>query len=812
MFDEYEEINSIEIGIAPSEYFYNISVVEITSVQKFEENSVYDTKMGPLDNLNCKTCFAKSTSCVGHFGHINLSEPVLNPLFSFKLIAFLKNICLNCGFKFSKMKKSFEKNYCTSCNFENYQIVEKNGVYYQNDGILNLRKICEVLKNLNDDDLTSFGFNKISHPKNYIMTILPVMSHIHRPYMTQGSQICDDDLTSIYLNILKINLKIAKENTRDTKSFSNLYEKLVFEIKTLFTNSHGKSFAYHPSSGRKINSIVERFNGKNGLPRNNILGKRVDESGRAVAAPGNLKTGELGLPKTLANILTRRILCTESNIEELQKYCDENKIDRVYRILNKEICEFSVAKFCNKKQTKLEPKDLILKKNSIPIKVCTGREILEEGDLIVREGKTIIPECARFKKFEIKIGDYVSRYLQDGDIILANRQPTLHTGSMSANNIKLHNENVIRLPLSMTYRLNLDFDGDEVNIHTIQSENGIQELEEIAHANKTIISSSTGQPFITVVQDTVLGLYLLSKSNFKIDMDILNEREIEIIKSKNNNSIPSSFDLISLEFPKDFCLQDKLFLIKNGLWVRGTCDKHATIVIIKKIYKTYGANVCCNLIDYWQSKIVYWLTIRGFSINANDFIPMDKIYVNDKIKQLSDFESENENTIRDSLHFESIEKFNNNNILECIKSGAKGTLINFGQIMSCIGQQKYGKNLKITPTLSKNRILVSDDYLKIKTNFDKLIYNGFIKESYASGLSYRSLAIASFASRYCLILGKNASMSGYLQRQAAKSLEDICVYHHIYNDKKFYQIISKSSINPYVVMNNNYNNNLNPFF
>ena len=800
---ECDEIKSIEIGIASSDYFFKISVVEIFSNSKFGENSVYDEKMGPLDNSNCKTCFKKNTNCTGHFGHINLVEPVLNPLFTPKIISFLKIICLNCGIILNKNNKEFSKksNICNSCKFVNYQIIEKNGVYYSNESILDLKKILCILNKMDQQVYTKFGFNLVSHPKNYIMTILPVMSHLHRPYMNQGSQICDDDLTSIYFNIIKINQKLKKKET----DFNLLYEKLVFDIRTLFTNTHGKSVANHPSSGRKINSIVERFNGKNGLPRNNILGKRIDESGRAVASPGNLKTGELGLPRSLANILTRRIHCTHANIDLLQHYCDLNKIDRVYRNINGDDCEFAVAKFCNKKQTKLEPLDIIIRQNSLPINVETGREILLENDVIIRNGQTIKTTTTTFRKFEIKIGDYVCRYLQDDDLILANRQPTLHTGSMTAMNIKIHDDHVITLPLSLTHRLNLDFDGDEVNIHSIQSEEALKELKEIAHANKTIISSSTNLPFITVVQDTVIGLYFLSESCFEIDTEIFTNQELNTIFLKSKNNFPTSFDLISYLFPNDFYFKTKSFEIKNGLWVSGICNKQATLYIINEIYKKYGSESCCNLIDWWQNKVVFWLTIRGYSINGDDFKPFNTEYIENKIKNFSNYE--NERTIRDLLHQESIESFPDNNILKCINSGAKGTLINFGQIISCIGQQKYGKNSKIISTLSKNRIIPSDDYSLVKTNYDKLIYHGFIQESYASGLKYRSMALSSFTSRYCLILGKHASSSGYLQRQAGKSLEDICIEYKNGNP----QVINKSSFNPYVIMLN-YNNNLNPFY
>jgi DNA-directed RNA polymerase III subunit RPC1 len=67
--------------------------------------------------------------------------------------------------------------------------------------------------------------------------------------------------------------------------------------------------------------------------------------------------------------------------------------------------------------------------------------------------------------YSLKIGDIVERHLRDDDIVLFNRQPSLHRLSIMAHRAKVMTWKTLRFNESVCTPYNADFDGDEMNIH-----------------------------------------------------------------------------------------------------------------------------------------------------------------------------------------------------------------------------------------------------------------------------------------------------------------------------------------------------------
>ena len=85
------------------------------------------------------------------------------------------------------------------------------------------------------------------------------------------------------------------------------------------------------------------------------------------------------------------------------------------------------------------------------------------GDKIIRDGKYITDvynKQPKRKKFELKEGDILERQLQDGDLCVFNRQPTLWKGSMRAKRIRILPGKTFRFNLASTQAFNADYDGD----------------------------------------------------------------------------------------------------------------------------------------------------------------------------------------------------------------------------------------------------------------------------------------------------------------------------------------------------------------
>ena len=91
------------------------------------------------------------------------------------------------------------------------------------------------------------------------------------------------------------------------------------------------------------------------------------------------------------------------------------------------------------------------------------------GDVIVRNGKKLPPAVVPKIPRKLSVGDVVHRHLQDGDYVVLNRQPTLHSASMQAMRIRIGNGKTLKFNLAITKSFNADFDGDEMNIYVPQT-------------------------------------------------------------------------------------------------------------------------------------------------------------------------------------------------------------------------------------------------------------------------------------------------------------------------------------------------------
>jgi len=117
------------------------------------------------------------------------------------------------------------------------------------------------------------------------------------------------------------------------------------------------------------------------------------------------------------------------------------------------------------------------------------------------------PNC----DFESKV---VYRHLQDGDIVLVNRQPTLHKPSMMAHFVRvLPGEKTIRMHYANCSTYNADFDGDEMNVHFPQDEISRSEAMNIVDANKQYIGPRSGDAVRGLIQDHIVGAVLLTKQD-----------------------------------------------------------------------------------------------------------------------------------------------------------------------------------------------------------------------------------------------------------------------------------------------------------
>jgi DNA-directed RNA polymerase III subunit RPC1 len=182
--------------------------------------------------------------------------------------------------------------------------------------------------------------------------------------------------------------------------------------------------------------FCQRLKGKQGRFRGNLSGKRVDFSGRTVISPDpNLRIDQVGVPERVCKILTYPERVTRFNIEELRK-----------NVLN--------------------GPDIHPGAQYITSKRTGQKRFLKYGN--------ISQTAAR-----LEIGDIVERHLMDGDVVLFNRQPSLHKLSIMSHYVKVRPWRTFRFNECVCAPYNADFDGDEMNLHVPQTEEARAEAVEL---------------------------------------------------------------------------------------------------------------------------------------------------------------------------------------------------------------------------------------------------------------------------------------------------------------------------------------------
>jgi len=848
-------INSINFGILSADEIRKMSVVKIYNHKLSGPNSIYDEQMGPIDNQKiCPKCHQDNKSCPGHFGHIDLNYKIIHPLYYRITILFLKCFCVKCSsclltkdqlklagvmkykneHRFNKIVERCEKtDVCPCCQAVQPKIVyvaSESNIYMhyktKQDNIktqLTEHEIENIFENISTKSVKLLGLNpELTHPKNLILSALPVIPPIARPYVMSDSVTCDDDLTLQYLEIIKTNNHLDDEALSETKRMKYI-QSLKFRIKCLFDNSQDK--AKH-TNGRPVKSFKKRITGKEGQIRNNLMGKRVDKSARTVVGPdATLKLGDIGLPPEMSKILTYPERVTTFNIDYLSGLIEQNKANFVQRDGQRINLKYALFK----KGTELLYGDVIHRTTSTGtteyIYDQHSNITLMPGDKLFRNGKEIVNiDVPCRKQFALRMGDVVQRHLKDGDIVLLNRQPTLHKGSMLAQRIKIIPGKTIRMNLAITKTFNADFDGDEMNIHAPSTPECVAELQELSATKHNLISAQSSKPNITIVQDALLGNYLmtlskkpLSRANFfqiacgtNLSSQFILEKIQQIRKvMKAEGKKVQAFTgkgLFSLLLPQDLNYErankanvhEPTIRIKNGVLYEGVINKaiigssHGSLIQI--LCKEYDEDTAVDFINNVQFIAYTWLLYNGFSVGIDDCIAtktkeIDHVITKSFVEAQGVEETTTNPIIREIKINATLSKArdngmkiakealgDDNNFVSTVTSGSKGDYFNIAQITGTLGQQNHCGQ-RIAPTLTNNTRTLPfypiDEKLPKEMEYES---RGFIRNSFIHGLNPREFWFHSITGREGVTdTAMKTAQSGYIQRRMVKVGEDVAI-------------------------------------
>lgn len=618
-------------------------------------------------------------------------------------------------------------------------------------------EIVDLLDTLPPSILQFLNFPAGSHPRNMILRGILVPPVIARPPVYEGGSIHHDQLTHMYVTIMRKVMNIAAGKPGASA-------ELYTSVKQLIFKTEGKKMGM-----REFLSIVERIQGKNALLRGLLMGKRDNYCARTVAGPEpSIKFGQIGLPDVWAPVLTKKVKVTKFNIHNLTALLEAGRITHI-----------------TSKRTGLR--------------------------------KYYDPKY----RYRLQIGDLVERWLQNGDRVVNNRQPTLHRQSMMSYEVVLRPQLTIGLHLSYTTPMNCDFDGDENNVWSPQDFEVEAEAEILLNVKENIMSAEQNRPIMGLVMNSVSGAYLLSDGKTRIDDDLFAEL-IELVT--NQDALRSLYArlvkygvhprsgqaIFSAMLPEDFYYNVKGVLIVEGVLISGRLKKshvgtsHRSI--IQELYKKYGSQRTADFFSDAPWIINKWLIERGFSVGLLDMVnlaidettgkeydknqrileqELAKIYV-----QLEALGGKLEDPIEEAFRQRQINNLvnvaqgiglrlakevlsgdNSIGVMTDQGAGTKGGIANIGQMMGAVGQQYYrGERLK--PTLTGGRRLLPT--YDVDDNNPEA--NAFIAPSFFMGLSPEALFFLQAGGREGLLdTALKTAETGAMQHRMIKAFENIII-------------------------------------
>lgn len=823
---------AVDFDVFGAEEIARLAVLRVNNPNCFTggqpvSGSCCDLRLGTTDaRLLCKTCGQNSRTCGGHYGVIPLAYPVYHVCFLPVVLRVLRLVCYFCSelllnapqrealrHQARRDRKrclvlagNFIKNLtrlvCPQCKSQN-PVYTRQGLAIHAD-FSNVSFSSEesqrrclqpftaadakvVLMHVSPETYTLLGFRPNgTRLESLIPQVLLVPPPLIRPSTTvaEGSRVRGlDDLTMKLNEIVKVNQATRHALNQERLSVVETGLSLVaqqaivdlaFHVNTFFYNdTKGGQKTSYQRSGLPFKSLTLRLKGKEGRIRGTMVGKRVNFSARSVVSPDPMiDADEIGMPLCLAQILTLPEVVTSLNHEQLQQ------------------------------------------------RVRIGPYSIDGALSVIKQkaGHTIMlafADCL-LQAEHLEINDVVERPLVTGDVVLFNRQPSLHKGSIIGQRVRLMPNLTFGVNLISSPSTNMDCDGDEMNVHVLQSTKAMLEARLLMFLPFQIVSPHGNKPCMGLVQDGILGLYQLSDPKcvlpvglfYKLCAVIRHNRDVvdELCQRPWPRTV-SGIQVLSCLFPKTFFYERRNMAgqkvcIEGGRLRRGRMDKSvlgtSSNSVVHQIWLESGATACCNFLSDAQRVACVYLQHAGYSVRLSDcLVHVDtQKKVQDLVKraevithlvttELGEMLHKHEHTVTQVANSVLTEvgklvhgKLNETNALfGTVTCGSKGNLINIAQIMGCVGQQ----------VLEGQRIhgVVNEDWthgaprqlLPLPAATSVLSKHGFVDRSYVQGLSESQFFFHAMAGREGLIdTSVKTANTGYLQRRLMRALETLQVH------------------------------------
>jgi DNA-directed RNA polymerase II subunit RPB1 len=796
----------------------NLSVCLVNQNNSFEEmqrRMAYDPRPGTIDDpsmgvlskeYTCATCNETMGDCPGHYGRIEFPKSIIHPSHRKTVTALNNCFCRVCfqpiytKFIVDKYKhhtlmdrlKHIAKD-CVTMNQKDFKIHHPNCgqklVYVIGPKELREKPKKEGYNGYEkaDDNIRYSIFEKIEIDReiSYIPVdpdeIYTFFENISQDFLIPNTTSVinniknlgfNTDITSFIMRSILVAPPITRpygmlKDEQTMHPLSQLYCDLLTcceEIKQL----QGANKSINKLFDKIVEIMVwvqDTLQGKEGVIRGLSMGKRVDYSGRSVLNPRNeLKFGEIGCPSVMRQIHTKVVNVTDYNVGVLAE---------MFRA--KQVAFITFGSTIAFKSDKVKVKDTLL--------------------------ASYVPQ----------VGDILEIIGQDGDEVLFNRQPSLSKYSIMGYKAKYIPGLVLGVLSAYTTPHNADFDGDEANVHKIQTYAARAEVRTFANIEACGMDSRTSKPVIGLVYNNTTAAYLISLESAMIEPRYWPEA-IEVTKNNEGmDTLEQRLDeagvkmysgraLFSTLLPSNFYYNEGDIRIRNGILISGTLKSSNVGPVHKSIFhhlwKSGHPARANQFLSQGQWVLDWYIMHRGFSVGFSSCIPNNQTAVDEIIQSeinKSQLEIEKIGMATEDmtpLEQELIEKktmaaLNNvsaigaaiidrgilpdNPLTVMCNSGAKGKTTNIGQITGCLGQvYVQGSRPKQNLTLNTRCLPYFEPY---SSNINA---HGFVSESFMDGIDPAGFIFHMMASRVGVMdTALKTADIGHMHHRMVKAQEDL---------------------------------------
>ncbi|PSR91523.1 DNA-directed RNA polymerase IV subunit like [Actinidia chinensis var. chinensis] len=602
----------------------NISILNDTDAEKVSvlsietASEVTDPKLGvPNPTSQCATCGAKDVkSCEGHFGVIKFPFTILHPYFISETAQILNKICPGCkSIRRAKPKVTGSKRQPRNCRycdggFRDYYPqmnfkVSSNDVFGKTAIIVEVKeRFSKKSENRSSGEVLASDYwdiipKDVQQEESSMKPNRRILSHAQVYHMLKDVDPkflneCVVKKHSLFLNCFLV--------TPNCHRVSEFRQHVVFDGRT-----------------RAFKKLVS-FRGTA-----NELSLRVLDS---------LRTSKIHSEKPSATDIAPS---STSGLKHIKELLLGKRSDHVFRMVivgdpNIKLSEIGIP--CHIAE-RLHVSEHLNSWNSEKLNTCCNLRILEKGEIFVRRKDNLLRVTSMDK---LQIGDTVYRPLNDGDIVLINRPPSIHQHSFIALSVKV-------LPINSVLSINPlvcspfrgDFDGDCIHGYVPQSIDSRIELQELVALDKQLINGQSGRNLLSLSHDSLTAAHLVVEDGVVLNLHQMQQlqmfcpRQIQlpaIVKAPLKANPPntcfwSGKQLFSLLLPPDFdydfpsndvriCNGELLSSTDGSSWLR---DGEGNLLdcIVKRCQ---GKSL--DFLHAAQEVLCEWLSMRGLSVSLCD--------------------------------------------------------------------------------------------------------------------------------------------------------------------------------------------------